>query len=283
MYKTNTYCSSCSEDASISIHFSRRIIPLDVVSNMLRMLPFTAALAIAIFGAFSSYAVAQDAVSEPARSQEISESDGIPVLVKHLPQWESVQDRTVFATDVFALRSALGDRPVLNLLELNAGAEAAAAHYDAGTLLIIEYTTPQAASDANFKFNEFITANPGSGVVHRRIGNYSGLVLDASDVAAADALLDQVKYEKSIQWLGEDPFLLQKFERYFAVTSRDVAVSTVLWIAGGIVLAIFLGIIAGLLFFRYREKERQRRTAFSDAGGLTRLNLDGFSEPMPGK
>jgi hypothetical protein len=283
MYKPNTHCSNYSEGASISIHFSVRIIPEGGASNMLGMFSLRAAFIIAIFGVFSWNIAAQEAVLEPARSQEVSESDGIPVLIKHLPQWESIQDRVVFATDVSALRSALGDRPILNQVELNAGAEAAAANYDAGTLLIIEYTTPQAASDANFKFNEFLTANPGSGVVHRRIGNYSVLVLDASDVAAADALLDQVKYEKSIQWLGEDPFLLQKFERYFAVTSRDVAVSTVLWISGGIGLAIFLGIIAGLLFFLYREKERQRRTAFSDAGGLTRLNLDGLSEPMPGK
>ena len=40
------------------------------------------------------------------------------------------------------------------------------------------------------------------------------------------------------------------------------------------------GIIAGLVYFRFRDRERSKRIAFSDAGGLTRLNLDDLSEPI---
>jgi hypothetical protein len=106
-------------------------------------------------------------------------------------------------------------------------------------------------------------------------------VFDSSDPAAASSLLDQVKYEKSVQWLGEDPFLLQKLERYFAMTGRDVVVSTVLWITLLFGLTAAIGILAGIWYFRYRESKRAAMTAFSDAGGLTRLNLDDLSEPLP--
>jgi uncharacterized membrane-anchored protein YhcB (DUF1043 family) len=55
-------------------------------------------------------------------------------------------------------------------------------------------------------------------------------------------------------------------------------ISTVLWIALGLGVALLAGIVAGLIFFRFRDQRRASRTAFSDAGGLTRLNLDGLSE-----
>jgi hypothetical protein len=54
--------------------------------------------------------------------------------------------------------------------------------------------------------------------------------------------------------------------------------STVLWILMGLGIALLAGIAAGLIFFRIRDQRRASRTAFSDAGGLTRLNLDGLSE-----
>ena len=236
-------------------------------------------LTVALFLAlFSGAGAAQ--LDAPRSSQEISEDDGLPVLIKHLPEWESVRPQIVFATNADELKTGLGNRPIFEAIDWAGGTEAAAAPYPAGTLVIVEYTTPPAATDANFKFTEFLAAEPGARINHRRIGNYMALVLDVNDPAAAEALLDQVKYEKTVQWLGEDPFLMQKIERYFAMTGRDVALATVVWILSGILLAVVVGIFAGLIFFRYRERTRMTRTAYSDAGGLTRLNLDGLSEPM---
>jgi hypothetical protein len=94
----------------------------------------------------------------------------------------------------------------------------------------------------------------------------------------AGALLVEIKLEKTVQWLGEDPFLLQKLELYMVTTSRDIAISSVLWITLVLGIALLTGIAAGLIFFRFREQKRLNRSAFSDAGGLTRLNLDGLSE-----
>ena len=93
-------------------------------------------------------------------------------------------------------------------------------------------------------------------------------------------MLDQVKYEKTVQWLGEDPFLIKKFERYIATTGRDVALSTVFFIVFVFLTAIVLGVIVGFVYFRFRENQRAGMATFSDAGGLTRLNLDELSEPL---
>jgi hypothetical protein len=108
-------------------------------------------------------------------------------------------------------------------------------------------------------------------------------VFDTSDRAQAEKLLDQIKYEKSVQWLGEDPYLSKKLEKYLMNSSKDMLVSTVLVIAFGLGSAILAGIIGGIFFFRLREAKRAHMVTFSDAGGLTRLNLDGLSEPLAEK
>jgi len=213
------------------------------------------------------------------KSQEVSDADGIPVLIKHLPEWESVRNSAALIQNTLDLRNALPNRPVLELIEFRGGTEAVAASYPAGKLLIIEYTNPQSSLDADNRIARYLAEtlqNPP--VVYRRIGNYNAFVFDAFDQTAANALLDQIKYQKVVQWLGEDPYLLQRLERYFVTTTRDIFISTVIWIVGGIGLSIATGIIVGLFFFRFRENKRATRNRYSDAGGLTRLNLDNLSE-----
>ncbi len=215
----------------------------------------------------------------PGISQEVSEVDGIPVLIKHLPNWEQVRGNARLITSNDELRSVLGGRPAIELVEMSGGTEAAVANYDVGTLLIVEYMTPQASADADGRFVRHLSEeSQSSPIVYRRVGNYSVFVFDAADPVAANALIDQVKYEKTVQWLGEDPFLQQKLERYVAVMTRDVALSTVVWVGATGGSAIVIGLVSGFFFFRFREKTRLARTAYSDAGGLTRLNLDGLSE-----
>lgn len=233
------------------------------------------------FGWFASIAniPVHGQAATSAKSQEVSEIDGLPVLVKHLPDFEKVRNSAVFTQNVIDLKRAIGDRAVLDLIEFTPGTEAVTASYPEGKLLIVEYTNPQASGEADRKFVQALTENPGSPpTVYRRIGNYSAFVFDAPENLAAGSLLDQVKYEKTVQWLGEDPYLLQRLERYFVTTTRDIFISTVLWIVSGIGLSIVSGLIAGFIFFRIREQKRATRTAYSDAGGLTRLNLDGLSE-----
>lgn len=215
--------------------------------------------------------------AQAVRSQEISESDGVPVLMKHLPDYENVRGSANFATDKKGLDQAAND-PILSLVEFWPGTEAVTATYPEGQLVIIEYTTPQTSAEIDAKIQQFLAANPQTSVVYRRIGNYNAFVLGATDAAAANALLDRVKYEKTVQWLGEDPHILKKIERYMVSTSRDIVISTVLVIVFGLGGSVVAGIAAGIIFFRVRDQKRAQRTAFSDGGGLTRLNLDGLSE-----
>lgn len=216
--------------------------------------------------------------AQSPKSLEVSEDDGLPVLIKHLPEWQSVRSTTVFTNTLDGLKQAVPGKTVLDVIEFSAGTEAVTAAYPGGRMVIVEFTSPQGSSDADAKIWTYLAANPDPSTAYRRVGNYSVFVFDAADQTAAVALIDQVKFEKSVQWLGEDPFLLQKFERYFIETSRDIFISTVLWIVGGLGLSIVCGLIAGFIFYRIREQQKATRTAYSDAGGLTRLNLDGLSE-----
>ena len=223
--------------------------------------------------------VVSAAAQRPAReSQEISEIDGRPVLLRHLPDHERVQSSAVFTTDKALLPSAVGQpHPVLETLDFPVGTEAVIATYPEGKLLIVEYTNPQASTQTDSEIQEF-TARNAVDFVYRRIGNYNAFVFSPSNVDAANALLSQIKYEKTVQWLGEDPYILKRLERYMVTQSRDIMISTVFVIVGGLGASIIAGIAAGFIFFRFRDQKRAHRAAFSDAGGLTRLNLDGLSE-----
>ena len=86
-----------------------------------------------------------------------------------------------------------------------------------------------------------------------------------------------------MQWLGENPFELRRMERAFIYMTRDMFIATVLWIVLGMLGSVVAGLGIGYIFFLFREKQRSRLTAFSDAGGLTRLNLDDLSEQLTPK
>lgn len=214
--------------------------------------------------------------AQQAKSQEISEADGQPVLLAHLPDNESVRAGAQFTTDKNALTAIVGD-PIFDLVEFWPGTEAVTAVYPEGRLIIVEYTNPQLSVEIDTRIQQHL-ATTQSPIVYRRIGNYNAFVMGSTDPTAANALLDKVKYEKTVRWLGEDPHILKKLERYMVSTSRDIVISTVLIIVIGLGGSLLAGIAAGFIFFRMRDQKRAHRTAFSDAGGLTRLNLDGLSE-----
>jgi len=224
-----------------------------------------------------SIAFGQQAAQTPYRSQEVSESDGIPVLIKHLPDWENLRDRTAFVRETAALKAALGERPIFDLVDFSAGTEAVTAPYPAGKLLIIEYTTPQVSVESDAKFIARLAELGDTATVYRRIGNYSVFVFDGPDPAAASALADQVKYEKNVQWLGNDPFMLRRAERAFINSTFGLFTSTVMVILIGIGFSIVVGLIVGTTYFSLRVRRRAAMTAYTDAGGMTRLNLDGFT------
>ena len=221
---------------------------------------------------------AQNNASSPIKSREVSDDDGIPVLIKHLPDWENARNRATYILNQNDLRNALGSRELFDLIEFESGTEAVTASYPEGRLLLIEYMTPQSSIDADQKINQHLEQSGQSqSVVYRRIGNYNVFVFDSNDAIAANALVDQIKYEKNVQWLGEDPFLLKRAERALVQGLSELFIATTLTIVGGIGISILLGIVVGIVFFRLREQKRATIQEFSDAGGMTRLNLDGLT------
>lgn len=236
--------------------------------------PFRTILAVLI--AFTLLAAVS--VDAQYKSLEVDETDGLPVLIKHLPEWERVKNETLLTNSVADLKQALGSRPVLDVIELTAGAEAVLAPYPAGRLLLIEYHTPQLSAAADAAITAKLAQTGDRSIVYKRIGNYNAIVLDAPDPAAAEALLSQIKYEKSVQWLGEDPFFVKRVERYLVGTTGDVLVSTALFITMCLAGAVGIGLLGGYVYFLKREQRRLGRHAFSDAGGLTRLNLDDLTD-----
>lgn len=216
--------------------------------------------------------------SPKLKNQEVIDEERFPALIRHLPDWENAQNRAVYTKNTDDLRKPLGERPIFDLIVLGGGIEAVTAPYPQGKLLIIEYPTPQASTSADAQFTQRLTENPPNPpIYHRRIGNYSAFVFDAGDEPAANALLDEVKYEKTVQWLGENPMPAIRAEREFAITTGDIFLSTVIVVVVGFGSTILAGLIIGLFFFYIREQKRATTHIFTDAGGMTRLNLDGLT------
>jgi hypothetical protein len=209
-----------------------------------------------------------------AKSLETTD-DGTPVLIMHLPEWQKVKASATFTNSIAGLEGVLGKRPTLDAIEFVPGTEAVTAPYEAGKLVIIEFPSPAASVEADNKINQVLaTSGDASQTLYRRIGNYNAFVFDVTDPEAASTLLGQVKYEKNIQWLGIDPFYHNRAERHFVVTTSDIFLSTVLVIVLGMGLSIVAGLGFGIVFFYMREQRRSQMSEYSDAGGMTRLNLD---------
>lgn len=220
----------------------------------------------------------QDVRPVPYTSQEVSESDGIPVLLKHLPDWENRRASARLIHNASDLKQAVGDRPETDAIEFVPGTEAVTADYEQGKLLIVEYAAPQPSIETDQRISQAITT-AGTNTYTRRIGNYNVVVFDASSSRAANGLIDQVKYEKQITWLGSNPFAISA-ERAFVITTSDIFFSTLMVIVGGVLFSILGGLAVGYLFFIRREKRREGMVAFSDAGGMTRLNLDDLTPDL---
>jgi hypothetical protein len=216
-----------------------------------------------------------------AYAQTLPEAENeIPPIVKHLPDWETAQDRAIYAISLRTLQEAAGQQPIFEGINFNEGAEAVTANYDASRLVVVEYATPQIAAERDAalsaRLQELRAEGQALPSAYRRVGNYSVFVFNAPDETAAAKLIDGVKYEQNIQWLGENPLLWARAEKQH---TRQ-AVSLILGIARtiGFFVAACLGIggfFGGIFFLRRRAQQRaEAEVAYSDAGGMLRLNID---------
>jgi hypothetical protein len=209
-------------------------------------------------------------------------SGEIPPLVKHLPDWETAEARALYVLTQPGLAQAVPNQPALDAVSFDGGTEAVVATYDGGgRLVIVEYATPQIASDADARIKTRIAALPGEGKpapsAYRRVGNYAVFVFDAPDERAAAGLIDKVKYEKDVRWLGDNPYAVERANRAWLNMSTSVIVNTVKAAGLAIVLCLAIGGIFGGWIFTRRRAQAAHSEKFSDAGGMVRLNIDEIS------
>ena len=208
--------------------------------------------------------------------------DEVPVLVKHLPDWLNAKARISYVMSAGALREIFANQPVLDAISFDGGAEAVGANYGTSHLLIVEFTTPQFSIDNDqkiwTKIGELKSKGEPTPSGYRRVGNYSVFVFNAPDEKTANALIDQVKYEQVVQWLGDDPHLYQRLQKYFTQTSAGVLVAVLKSSGLSLLFCLAAGALIGTMLFRHRRA--QRATAYSDAGGSVRLNLDELTGPV---
>lgn len=217
-------------------------------------------------------------------AETLDKGDGdIPSLVKHLPEWQtSWQRRLSYSVTPGALKRSVADRPVLDAVGFEGGTEAVAAFYGPSHLVIVEFTTPQLATDNDTRINARLKELRDGGqpvpTAYRRVGNYAVFVFDAPDEATAAKLIDSIKYEQVVQWLGENPYAYQRAVRRYTDTTAGVIVAVLK--ASGLSLLICLGVgaVFGAIVFNRRRQQQTATAAFSDAGGMVRLNLDEMTQ-----
>lgn len=203
--------------------------------------------------------------------------DDIPVLIRHLPNWQTVQPWVQYAVSANSLKRDLANQPIINEVNFEGGTEAVSAYYGQAQLVIVEFTTPQLSIDNDrriaARIQELRTSGQPVPSAYRRVGNYSVFVFDATDENTATQLIDQVKYEQVVQWLGENPYWFEKAQRMYAQTTAGVLVAVMQSSGLSILICLGIGGIFGVFLFRRRRKQQATAT-YSDAGGMTRLNID---------
>jgi hypothetical protein len=202
----------------------------------------------------------------------------VPVLVKHLPGWPGTESNVLYAVDKDSLNNAFSNQTILDVLDFQGGAEAAVASYGEQKLVVVEFNTASLATDNDqriaAKLKELREQGQPAPTSYRRVGNYAVFVFDAPDQATANQLIDQVKYQQVVTWLGENPFSYEQATREFTETTLGVLVSVVKASGIALVSCLAIGGFAGALLFNLRRSQQRAKEAYADSGAMLRLNID---------
>jgi hypothetical protein len=243
-------------------------------------------LKIIVLGSLLFLAVAPSRSQSPRSPQEkvannapeTSNEEDARVLVQHLPPPEEAQKNAVYLSSFSDINKLRLQQPVLSAVQSGGDADAALGTYGPTEVLIIEFHTPQLAADNDqriiARIQELWKLGQPAPSAYRRVGNYSVFVFDAPDEQTAKQLIDQVKYEQVVQWLGENPNILKEAQKRYVNTTLGVLVAVLKASGYAALLCLGVGGLIGGVLFSYRRSQQKAATAYSDAGGMLRLNLD---------
>jgi hypothetical protein len=223
-----------------------------------------------------------------ALAESLDKGEGeIPALIQHLPNPEQAQKNAVYLNSFTDLGRLPFQHAVFDAIQPHGNADAAVSTYGPSKVLIVEFNTPQLATENDqriiARIQELWKLGQPAPTAYRRVGNYSVFVFDAPDEQSARQMIDQVKYEQVVSWLGENPNILKEAQKRYVDTTLGVLV-TVLKASGyALITCLGMGGLIGGLLFGYRRSQ-QKAMAYSDAGGMLRLNLDELTaETDPGR
>ncbi len=230
---------------------------------------------------------------EAIKSNIVGGEGQLPSLPLHLPENGKVRDSEKYIIGPAALAKLNNFSALKNVVNFDVGVEVVTAEYHNGdrrmSLIIIEYQTPQLASDEHSQIQGYFSALPESErsrQIVKRIGNYVVAALNVEDMPAAEKIVGQIKYEKKVYWAGRkftdipleyrppDPVAIEE-----ATRTTQVLLRSFYWMGAMLLSAIILGLIAGAILFAWNLHRRRKLgldDLFSDAGGTIRLNLDDY-------
>jgi hypothetical protein len=219
----------------------------------------------------------------------------LPPLIKHLPEMNKIAKGEVYLVGPKALAKHLHFSFLKDVINFESGTEAITAEYqqidNPLRLLILEFHTPQLATDGYAKINELKTtlSEPAlSQTIVKRIGNYVAVATSVKDVKIAESIFGEIKYTAVVHWEGKTYRSIPLEYRPPDAAALEEASETALvllrtfyWIGFMLALAAIFGLCAGSGFFYWRRYQRQKagfEDLFSDAGGTIQLHLVDNSE-----
>lgn len=224
---------------------------------------------------------------------ELSSAAEPPLLPTYLPEQSKISNSEKYLVGPEGIGRIAPISDLKNAIDFTGGTHAALADYNHGngkmSVLLVEFQSPQFAIDGLAKmqshFNSLSQEEQKKRIL-RRVGNYAVEAVNVSDTKAAEELLKQIKYMVTVHWEGKDvsdiplpfrppdPAALRE-----VIQTGHFIVAAFYWIGVLLVSTVATGIFAGGAFFYWRRAQRRKlglEDGFTDAGGMTRLNLDDY-------
>ncbi len=150
------------------------------------------------------------------------------------------------------------------LTAIDSGGQCGRGHreYGPSKVLVVEFNTPQLAIENDqriiARIQELWKLGQPAPTAYRRVGNYSVFVFDAPDEQTAKQLIDQVKYEQVVQWLGENPNILKEAQKHYINTTLGVLVAVLKASGYALIGCLGMGGLFGGLLFTTGARNRRR-------------------------